>query len=479
MKRIIILLCIAFIALLNYPCSGQFGKLKDLKENAEKAVGETGNNESTDKPEKTTSTSKTSPSSSAKSLSGSGEKNEEYKNFVYLKYRSAYTLGLYASDYGPDQLYQKALDLDYPETCKILKEKGIRNASKNDYTEVMEFKNKIPAIIENPVRSGINEYIAEAYKEKASKNIQKAILYLNEAAKYADAALLLDPSNEEGKQLQANVEKAQSDIAAEYYAKLYTSDFHKANKGKILFSSQPVSIGNEDPDQFRTMFNANDKIYGVVYLDGYAGTIQNDLSYFTHDENGGYYVDVDKGTTKLYIRITHSDAEMESSCLLMEIIPHVDKASDTEQAVKWMDQLAGLSPFTHTLEFRYVKGNVENAYATGTMELDWSEADIQGLKANAETALKNAIDNKARSAKLPVQFTWASGTFYDPGLTAEKIKTMLKQRWSNCSSITKLVIEKHSEGDEYMVYEDYGVPAYKTTRVAAHALYQGKDGWCY
>ncbi len=479
MKKIVYLIILSFIFLPGNPCRAQFGKLKKLKKEAEKTVKSTEKKADNSKTEKDVTTKKASFSSSESSESNVVKYDEEYKKFVSSKYHTAYYLGEYPERYGSEQLYQEALELDYPATYKCVKEKGLQNANENHYNILIEFKDKIPAMIDNHVQPEIKKYIAEAYKEKGNNNTQKAVLNLDVASKYANAVLLLDPENEKGLQLNSDIKKAQTDIAADYYARLYTSDFHKTNKGKILFSSQPVTVRKEDPSRFKTKFTGTDKIYGIVYLDGYAGTVQNSLTYFTHDETGGYYVDVDNGVSDFNIRVTHDKNEMKKSYLLLEIIPDAGKATNTQQAVDWIEQLAGLSPSSHTLKIGYHKGNTDIHYAIGEIELDWSTADITKLKENAKLAVKNAKDNKAKMAELPEQFSYSSGHFYDPKLSTANIKSLLKNKWDNCATITQLIIEKHDEGDEYMIYKDFGVPDYKSTRVPVHAVYKGKDGWCY
>ncbi|WP_282041651.1 hypothetical protein [Winogradskyella flava] len=47
---------------------------------------------------------------------------------------------------------------------------------------------------------------------------------------------------------------------------VYTSDFHKAHLGEIVFSKKPLVIGSEKESDIVTKFKTGDAIYGTVYL---------------------------------------------------------------------------------------------------------------------------------------------------------------------------------------------------------------------
>ncbi len=458
-----ILLCITVsLLLLNYPCNAQIGKIKDLKKKAEKTTKQAGKNI----PDNQTSSDE-HPTSSKSTSAVKVEEDIDYKNYVKNKQYAIQALNV--DDINRvltgENFHQKAIELDYPATYKTISGKGKQNADEYDYNKVMQFKEELPVLIQDILKPKINRDIEDAYSYKA--NIPKAMVYLNDALHYTEGILTIDPSNEEGKKLKGEVEQAKETIGSEYFKKVYTSDFHKQNIGKILFSNQPVKIGQENPEQFKTRFSGSENIYGMAYLDG----IIEDIG----DMNTSYVVTIDDGAGFFIIRFKHSDDELKNSWVPVEIIPEPSRATLTNTPVQWINELSGLSPRNHTLKIAYSSDEL----ATAVIEIDLSAADMTKLKENASLAVNNATDNKARMAELPKQFSYTSGTYYDPGLSAAKIIALLMSRWENCSSITKLIIEKHSEGDEYMVYEDYGVPSYKSTRTAAHVIYTGKDGWCY
>lgn len=156
--------------------------------------------------------------------------------------------------------------LNYTATRKQLEEKGVRTAKKYEYDKLIAYKQEYTDMYNNRFRNQINGYIEEAYKFRA-KDLGKSVKAAKNAAWLAEAVTLMLPENEEAKKLKADADKTLEDIGGEYYSQIYTSDFHKQNTGKILFSKEPIVIGEERPDQFTTDFTAKDKIYAIAYLD--------------------------------------------------------------------------------------------------------------------------------------------------------------------------------------------------------------------
>lgn len=91
---------------------------------------------------------------------------------------------------------------------------------------------------------------------------------LLEKAKYeCEAILLLSPNNAPFKQKLEEINKLMGNAAGEA-AKFFTSDFHKQNLNKIIWSSKPLVIGKESEMSsfIKNEFKSGDYIFGTAYL---------------------------------------------------------------------------------------------------------------------------------------------------------------------------------------------------------------------
>ena len=75
-------------------------------------------------------------------------------------------------------------------------------------------------------------------------NAQEKTAILENARKECEAVLILSPNNTAFKQKLEEINKLLGAADAEA-SKFYTSDFHKENLNKIIWSTKPLTIGKE------------------------------------------------------------------------------------------------------------------------------------------------------------------------------------------------------------------------------------------
>lgn len=407
-------------------------------------------------------------------LSGSIE------DFLQAKYQvikaSESNLNLYTlkqGDCDPLKHNEGAKKLDYANAVARLKTDGKMLMTDRRYSEVMNYGKSYLAVYTEVIKPQVNKTIEDAYTAKAgNKNL--AIGTARKAQLMAEAAALILFDNEDAKQLLADADKALNDIGGEYYSKLYVSDFHKKNVGKILFSTRPIIPGKEDPSQFVTTVSGTDKVYAIAYFNGKIKDLGEVIS---------YKINID-GNSNQTEQFNPNESDLEHSYYSVEVIPDPKVAVHQFDAVQFARVLSTLSPRRHVMDFELVFGFGQYS-VSGKLNLDWSNANGDAILANSETALKNAKDNKARNMKLPEYFFKPSKSFTDPDLTPQKIKAAILANGDysdNIKQIKKIVIgDKRFEslGDWIIRKNDLGIPTHKECNREIYILFEGKDGWCY
>lgn len=421
-----------------------------------------------------------SADSEEKKNSGSGMFSGGIEDFLQEKYSviksnesnlSTYTLERGECD--PQKHNAGAKKLDYAATIAKLKSDGKLLSTDHRYTQVMNYGKEYTDIFTNVLKPLVNKTIENAYSVKAG-NQNQAIEYARNAQLIAEAASLILYENAEAKQLKEEADKALNDIGGEYYSKLYISDFHKNNVGKIFYSTKPIIPGKEDPGQFITTASGTDKIYAIAYFNAKIKDLGNTIN---------YHIAVD-GNTSYTPEFNPNKSDLEHSYYLVEIIPDPNVAVHQFDPVEFGKILSSLSPRKHEMTFDIVFGYGEKS-ASGKLNLDWSNANGASIIANSELALKNAKDNKAKNMELPEEFSKPSKSFTDPELTMDKIKAAILNNGDyaeNIKQINKIIIGdkfNESEGDWVLFKNDLGIPTHKECNRTIYILFTGNDGWCY
>jgi hypothetical protein len=412
--------------------------------------------------------------------SGSGVFSGGIEDFLQEKYSTIKAnetnLSIYTLERGecdPKKHNAGAKKLDYAATVAKLKADGKLLSTDHRYTDVMKYGKEYADIFNSVLKPLVNKTIEDAYAVKAG-NQNQAIEYAHNAQLIAEAASLILYDNADAKQLKEDADKALNAIGGEYYSKLYVSDFHKNNVGKIFFSTKPIIPGKEDPSQFITSASGTDKIYAIVYFNAKIKDLGDQISY-------DIIIDGNNNNTPQF---NPNQSDLEHSYYLVEIIPDANVAVHQFDPVQFGKVLSSLSPRKHVMNFDFIFGYGEKV-ATGTLNLDWSNADGAAILANSETALKNAKDNKARNMQLPEEFSKPSKAFTDPDLTVEKIKAAIMENADyseNIKQITKVVIGdkfNESQGDWVLFKNELGIPTHKECNRTIYIIFTGKDGWCY
>jgi hypothetical protein len=404
-------------------------------------------------------------------------KDESFNSFVKEK---ANMLGDYdmhltttqieRGEVKPEIHWASMKKLDYQATIAKLKSHPKPDDVSDQYDELIAYQAKYKDLFNSYIKVYINSQIEEAWKMK-QYNEATAIQSISNAKYMIDAAVMMLPDNEEVKKLKTDVDNSFQSIAGAYYKKIYTSDFHKENAGKILFSNKPIVVGGEDPAQFKTEFSASEKIYAVAYL---SGTIKD----LTHDARKAIYqMDIDEGSSFKMFNFEHNAEDMALSFYPIEIIPSTDQAIHGVDCIEFANILSSVSPRPHNFNLKF--GSDGTTIAEGSLKIDLTGMDGSKLKADAEVAAKNASDNYARNTKLPKSFSDPVSKFSDPELSEANMKALLMKEWDNCASIMKIGVYGTASEDWLIHKNNIDIPVSKETYREIKAIFKGKDGWCY
>lgn len=267
-----------------------------------------------------------------------------------------------------------------------------------------------------------------------------------------------------------------------------TSEFHRANVGKILFSKTPIVIGKENPAQFTTQFTANDKIYAVAYLNG---SLKKLIGKST-EASGIYTYMVDNepsSSRSSAIAFTHNDSDLNQAWYSIEFIPDPDKALHGLDAMEWYNAFAMQEPAKHTFKIEFTTekkkfGSTEYApaFAVGEITLDLTDMNLDAMRANAESAQEKAQNNWARNnTALPDWYGKPSQKYKDPELSSANLQAIFQRRWAaEGRQVLKIVALENPPHEEWVLYKnEFGIPKEKVTGGKIGILYKAKDGWCY
>ncbi|WP_350286994.1 hypothetical protein [uncultured Croceitalea sp.] len=210
-----------------------------------------------------------------------------------------------------------------------------------------------------------------------------------------------------------------------------TSEMHRNNIGKIVFSDEKIPFKNEDPSKLKTHLNVSDNIYGRMYL---LCSIPNDTLYATNskkeDDRKGlnrllyknkisvgrgedYYRDA-RASYRLFINGKLSSWAIQNVTFTEESLHHTTrqvwlapKPEDEPVSRYWLQELDKLPEGEHTIRIEYIPGN-DNAYvirplAVGEFTL------VKSGDATVSTGIKYADLDEARK---------------DPQLAKEVVRVM-------------------------------------------------------
>ncbi|MCU0440185.1 MAG: hypothetical protein MUC49_20035 [Raineya sp.] len=420
--------------------------------------------------------------------------SQDYNTFFVEKYNQLDEIIKSFRGNTPDiqEIKDKTFKLDYPNTVITLKAKGKKGIDNvRLYEQFVDFGGKFalsPGDLNRGVRFDKNileiadDILSQASKKRNEKLIPEAVKLLKSGKLHTEMLLAIAPEHTEAKEMDNAFQKLLDETAKDYEAytnKLFTGNIHKQNVGKILFSKQPIMAGKETANQFVTSFDAKDKIYAIAYLEGTIEDIGN-LKNYSYKQNGSYSIHFDGKQSN--INITFLPESREQAYLLIEIIPDPNQAFSPTDAIDWHRQLSNLSPKKHTLKL-WLWASGKQIAESSEIALDWSGADINALKTNAEQASLKAENNYAKVRSLPKKFSQPVEKFKDPQLSNANIIKLFMAQEKNCAQVLKVqtdIWENYNGGAEWEIRKnDLDIPTIKAVNGSIGLIFKGKDGYCY
>lgn len=194
---------------------------------------------------------------------GKAETETQYFNSVWQKITDIYSKGVTIEKAGkPYYDLVQAINLgEYQEKKKTARgESGVLvkkiDEALADYDNYLTRSDRL--------RWNVTEVMV---KSRGQANPQIKIQLLEQAKYECEAVLLMSPGNTAFKQKLDEVNKLLGTADGEA-SKFYTSDFHKQNVGKIVWSNKPLVIGKEKDmaANIKTGFKTGEAIFGTMYL---------------------------------------------------------------------------------------------------------------------------------------------------------------------------------------------------------------------
>jgi hypothetical protein len=308
--------------------------------------------------------------------------------------RSVYP-GMYSQKREAQQFHDDCRDIDYAgQRARVQQAVAMkpdaRDREQFSYDQVMtQFPEHFAKLKQEYLIKEINNAIETAYAEKG-----KGASHAGAAVEAAESALLVcegilyvTPDDTQVQSLKADAEAALAAMGAAR-EKVYTGSFHKEHAGKIVFSSQPIVAGQENPAALRNAFDAaSDEIYGMMY---FTGTFQE----VTGGSGHGYTKLFVNGNEKASYNFKLPADQAANAWLKSEIIP--DPASSTTRgAAIFTKALSELSPRRHTVKVQTLDDSWK-VLAEGEFTLDCSG----GLDRIADVH-KRINEQKLSAVKLP------------------------------------------------------------------------------
>ena len=271
---------------------------------------------------------------------------------------------------------------------------------------------------------------------------------------------------------------------------IYTSEFHKQNVGKILFSNKPIKIGNEDPDQFKTTFFPGEYIYAIAYLekpfeDYESASLNTHYSAFID-----YKPFISNPKNVKILDFKHIEGDEPLSYYLIELIPDPELATKAHDAELFGELFSKLTPRKHTLDLKYISYREEGnpitgpkyGYRiTGKITLEYKNFDAEKIKSDSEIAYKNALDYRAKLRTLPEIFSEENVPFEDPDMCVENIEAMIMKssKWKDKIEHIVRVQVCDANLEWFIQKSSTGIPINKINEKYIGFIFKGKDGWCY
>jgi len=329
--------------------------------------------------------------------------------------------GLYTEKSEAQKFYDDCVKIDYKNLKKeteklgekfpIYKKQGENRAS--EYKAItIDFPKHIEELFTEYLSKEINTAIENAYslKAKGKSSMKSAFESAQCAILVANGVMSIIPENEEVIKLQKDAQTTFDSIQAEYGVAIYTSEIHKKNAGKIVFSKSMIEIKKEKPEAMLNKFVAGNYIYGMMYFNG---TFSDE----TKDYNQATTVIWVDGTRTTDFPFKLDGEKRSATYLYTEILP--DPAFSTTRGAKvYSKMLSELSPRVHKIKVVLENGATYKSMAEGEFELDCTK----GLDKVVEIA-------KALELKSQQGVTMPAPAQSNPALEKEMLAAITSAGW--------------------------------------------------
>lgn len=334
--------------------------------------------------------------------------------------------------------------------------------------------------------SSVVETLEQAINDTSNMpkaQIMSAINEYNKIIKKCDIPLtLFGKDYQPAADIKTKAEKALKKLTGSVDSKFYSSDVHKNNVGKILFSTNPIVGGKESSSQFTDKFTSDSNIYAVAYLPMPIQTLcPRSSKYNKANETTTFDVQISiDGSLGIPIEVIEMDIQdyqANKGYITFEILPNSKSTKGDCLDLWYRDLLSTLDKDQHKIELSVsVKGG---PIANGSFDLDWSKADIAKIKKNIDQCSKVSADYKANLAKVPEVFKEKHKTYKDKALSDAKLKALLTKKFPDCAKILKFVNVGDNSSTWSIRKDEFNIPVLRRGTMKTWAIYKSKNGWCY
>jgi hypothetical protein len=411
----------------------------------------------------------------------------------YLKFRLESESSNDFYGYGADKFLENAKNLDYQNLKSLLQNNLDCPANKKDIENLKDFgttfekdftDNGIKGF--NQIIDGAYKYIAEFNKFKDPNTRQKSFNWIDAAVTQIEAVKLILPNNKPVLDMEQEIIKAEKKIKGDVKKKeslAATSPIHLKYNNKIVFSNKPIIVGKENEADFKTSFNAGEKIYAMAYFtagvnDLLGGAKEDNRIYASVEIDGqavwgrGDYKQLDNNVGR---QLTKTEIDKNISAWAFELIADENTTTST---IPWAfaEMLESVSPRKHTVVLNM---NAWNKGGSFTIDLDGIDLEKQVQEAKAYSI--KAADIIANNRTIPEEWkTYTKNSFKDPQLTLPKMKAQLKEDYNDLVEVLRIVILANNDWKEWDIVKDdiLNLPKYMATPNVG-IVYKAKDGKCY
>lgn len=302
---------------------------------------------------------------------------------------------------------------------------------------------------------------------RGAANPQKKMDMLQHAKYECEAVLILSPHNEPFKKKLAEINKLLGNAEGEA-SKFFTSDFHKENLNKIVWSTKPLIIGKEKEmaSFIKTEFKTGEYIYGTAYLGVNANEAMNgntDLRVRIKVDNGtavwggdlSYFELPLAAQGKSYIQFALLP---DAQWLKDNYAPYI--AEENWTISYFLDDLVRGGDVGHdiTCELIFPTNKISNIESKLSLDLNNGIAEIK-------TMATKLHDELMASRVLP------KNGMKNPAMEQQMVAALNKLGWKE--NFTKVII---TSADWVIKKNDLGIILYRI--VSAVGVFKDYDGKC-